>query len=183
MPAIHRDSKGYYRLFGLQPDASEDQIQLAYEAIEEMPIVERGASWTEITRAYSVLMEPGARRAYDAVETRPETRPVTRPLRIRQQRSFTLNDTRLLAACCVLLVGILAFVWYPLYGSRFRSFTAGDALVTTQGSPFGKVVQSVESHTFPAGGSAPAYLIELNGSRELRWFPMSDIKSSCRKAR
>ena len=179
MPAIHRDSKGYYRLFGLQPDATEDQIQLAYEALEEMPIVERGASWSDITRAYSVLMEPGARRAYDHVETRPGTLPP----RVYRRRQFTLNDTRLLAACCVLLVGILGFVWYPLYGSRFRSFSAGDALVTTQGAPFGKVVQSVEAHSFPAGGSSPAYLIELNGTRELRWFPMSDIKSSCRKAR
>jgi hypothetical protein len=174
MPTPHRDSKGYYRLLQVETGATREQIQLAYERLEEMSPAQRGGGWSEITRAYSVLINPAARRAYDQVETQR--------LRVRR-RPQVLNDVRLLVACVVLLVGILGFVWVPLYGSRLRSFSPGDALVTRHGSPFGTVVKTEERHTFPTGLSAPAYLVAVHGSGDLRWFPMNDVKASCRKAK
>ena len=36
MPGPHRDSKGYYRILQVALDASEEEIQLAYERIEEL---------------------------------------------------------------------------------------------------------------------------------------------------
>lgn len=170
----HRDSKGYYRLLQVETEATREQIQLAYERLEELPPAQRGALWSEITRAYTVLISPAGRRAYDQVETQR--------LRIRH-RPQLLNDVRVLAVCAVLLVGILGFVWVPLYGSRLRSFSPGDALVTTHGQPFGTVVKTEERHTFPTGLSAPAYLVAVHGSGDLRWFPMNDVKASCRRAK
>lgn len=174
MPGPHRDSKRYYRALQVEPDASEDQIQLAYERLEETSPGQRGASWSQIARAYAVLINPAARRAYDQLERQ-------RPRASHHRRM--LNDARLLAVCAVLLVGILGFVWVPLYGSRLRSFSPGDALVTMQGQPFGTVVKTEERHTFPTGLSAPAYLVAVHGSGDLRWFPMNDLKASCRKSK
>jgi hypothetical protein len=178
MPGPHRDGKGYYRLLQVALDASEEEIQLAYERIEELPDSARGAAWSEITRAYSVLKNQASRNAYD----RMETGPLHTTVRRRRATRLNLNNARVLIVCGVLMVGILGFVWVPLYGSRFRTFTAGDALVTTQGAPFGTVVKSEEDHTFPTGVSSGAYLVSVHGTGELRWFPMNDIKSSCRRA-
>lgn len=164
---------GYYRILRVAPDATEEQIQLAYEHLEEMAPERRGASWTEIMRAYMVLMDKAARRAYDALDTAPRKRP----------RKQLLNDARLLAVCVVLIVAIVGFVWVPLYGDRFRTFSPGDRLVTVSGRPFGTVVKSEERHIFPGASPAPAYLIETEPSRELRWFPAADIKGTCRRLR
>jgi len=82
----------------------------------------------------------------------------------------------------VLLLGILVFVWLPLYGSRFRTFSAGDRLVDRDGAPFGVVVQMSDQHEFDPGVKAPAYLIELSTDKQLRWYPAVDIQSTCRRA-
>jgi len=173
-PLPHRDSQGFYRALGVQPDATPEQIQLAYEALEELTSPHSGPLWIRITRAYDVLKSPESRRLYDNVETRPQI--------VRRRRLFSLNDVRLLVVCGVLLVGILGFVWVPLYGDRFRSFSPGDALIALKGESFGTVVRTEDPHTFPSGSVAPAYLIQLN-SGELRWYPMNDVKASCRHAR
>jgi len=174
MPVRHRDSQRFYKALGVQPDATPEQIQLAFEALEEST-PQAAPAWQRISRAYEVLKHPESRRLYDRVETKPE---VVR----RRLFTFSLNDVRLLVVCGVLLVGILGFVWVPLYGSRLRSFSPGDALVTVKGDPFGTVVRSEDIHRFPGGSTSAAYLIQL-GSGELRWYPMNDIKASCRQAR
>lgn len=176
----HRDSKGLYRLLGLTPEASEQQIQLAYEALlEAQPETWRGSK-AEVDRAYSILRNSNARRLYDYEETAPvpgSSTVAARPARTKSR----LDDVRVLAACFVLLVGILLFVWYPLYGNRLRSFSPGDRLVGLDGAAFGLVVQAEEMHVFP-NGTAPAFLVEVAATGELRWYPASDIKAICRKA-
>ena len=166
----HRDSLGYYRLLRVEPEASAEQIQLSFEMIEELPPDQRGASISKIENAYNILRNPATRLIYDRSERTP-----------LKQRSRRLDDVRLLAACLVVLVGILGFVWYPLYGGRLRSFSAGDHLVDVKGAAFGTVVQSEEIHGFPGQPSAPAYLIQTPLG-ELRWFPAADIQSICRRA-
>jgi len=172
----NRDSKGYYRILRLEPDATPEQIQLSYELLEELPDEERGASMSDVLRAYTVLKDPASRRVYDRMRTVP-TRPP------RRRRTGTLDDVRILIACCMLLVGILGFVWYPLYGNRLRSFSAGDQLVDLKGAPFGLVVKSDERHTFPNGAAASAYLVEVHSTGELVWYPSTDLTTTCRRAR
>ena len=169
----HRDSQGYYRALGLEPDATEEQIQLAYEAIGERPPADRVASMSEVERAYSVLKNPASRMVYDRTETSAP----------RHARKRYLNDLRVLAACLALLVGILGLVWLPLYGGRFRTFSAGDRLVDLDGASFGIVVQSHERHPFPGGALAPAYLVEMSLTKELRWFPVADLQAACRRSK
>jgi len=174
MPTPHRDSQGFYTLLGVEIDATENQIQLAYEALAEQAPEGRGATQAQLDRAYSVLKNADSRRAYDRIETSPPPR--------QRRKLIVLDDVRLLAACVVILVAILAFVWAPLYGSRFRSFSTGDRLVGLKGEPFGVVIQVEESHLFPTGISSAGYLVELNSTKELRWFPAADLAGTCRRA-
>lgn len=160
----------------LGTDASEEQIQLAYEMMCELPPEQMGSNRSRIERAYSVLIDSKSRAAYDRRECAP-----LRPQ--RKRLSLKLDDWRILAACAVLLTAILVFVWVPLYGSRFRSFSAGDDLLDLDGHPFGTILQSDEKHLFPGGVAATAYLVELKSSKETRWFPQADLQASCRRAR
>ena len=173
MPTPHKDSKGFYRTLMLEQDASEEQIQLAYEMLCEMSASQPHISKGQVERAYSVLINRSSRAAYDRLELTP----------VKKKRQWIrLNDKRLLAACVVLLVAILGLVWVPLYGSRFRSFEAGDQLVDLGGRTFGVVVESEERHAFPGGEAAPAYLVELSSTRELRWYPATDLQAACRRS-
>ncbi|HET6372156.1 MAG TPA: hypothetical protein VFG76_02540, partial [Candidatus Polarisedimenticolia bacterium] len=117
---------------------------------------------------------PASRQAYDRSETLPLK---------RRRATSRLNDPRLLAACVTLFIGILAFVWLPLYGSRFKTFETGDRLLDRSGFSFGVIVQSEEQHTFEGGVVAPAYLVKTAATGELRWFPMGDIQATCSKER
>jgi len=174
--ATHRDSQGFYRTLGVPIDASTEEIQRAYERMEEMPPGLRSCTMGQLSRAYSVLMDEACRRSYDQIEMAPRSTG-----RTRKRKGGFLADPRVLVAGIVLLVGILTFVWYPLYGGRLRSFSPGDRLVDLHGAAFGVVVEMDETHAFPGGISVPAYLVEMSSSKELRWFPAEDIKSSCRK--
>ncbi len=178
--AAHRDSQGLYRILGVSIDATSEEIQRAYERLEEMPSGLRSCTMGQLSRAYSVLIDEKCRRSYDQIEMSRAFSGRARS-RNRKKRTGFLRDPRVLVACVVLLAGIFVFVWYPLYGSRFRSFSTGDRLVDLEGASFGVVVQVDEMHAFPGGISVPAYLVELSPSRELRWFPADDIKSSCRR--
>ena len=180
MAKPHRDTKGYYRALGVPPTATDSEIRLSYVLLKKSS----GAGPTEdesdnpeideTTRAYNFLKNPERRRNYDRAETTGHA-PVNMKVK--------LDDVRVLIASVVLLAGILGFVWVPLYGSRFRTFAAGDRLVNTAGSAFGLVVRSEEAHLFPGGVMAPGFLIELPGTKELRWYPADDIKAACRKAK
>ena len=174
MPTPHRDSRGFYKALLLEPDASNEQIQLAYEMLCELPQDKMGASRGEIERAYAALIVPASREAYDRLETTPP--------RVAKA-SWSLNDGRLLAACVGLLVLILVFVWIPLYGSRLRSFSPGDQITSADGRPFGTIVQTEDRHAFPGGGVATGYLVELSGSQEMRWYPANDLRATCRRVR
>jgi len=182
MAKPHRDTKGYYRALGVPTTATDSEIRFAYVLLKgnEPPPTDEDEELLEVpdeaTRAYNFLKNPARRLSYDRAETTGFVSPVN------VSTNFKLDDMRILIACLVLLVGILGFVWVPLYGSRFRTFAAGDMLVSTTGSEFGRVVQSDERHTFPSGVMAPGYLIEMP-TKELRWFPATDIKGSCRKAK
>lgn len=146
---------------------------MAYERACELPPHARSATQGQLDRAYEILINSASRRVYDRLETTP----------IRRKRQLTLNNPLLLAISVVILVAVLGLVWVPLYGSRFRSFSAGDRLVDVHGASFGVVVKGEEMHQFQGGVSAPAYLVEMSSTKELRWFPATDLQAHCRHAR
>ena len=171
----HKDSKGYYRALGVAPQASDEEVHLAYALLKGSDEYSAGNGGLpdEIDRAWAVLKSPPQRQIYDRTETASR-----KLIRVK----LNLDDPRLLTACAALLVGLLVFVWVPLYGSRFRSFTPGDLLTDLKGSPFGTVVRSEARHHFANGIFAEAYLIQSARSDELRWYPVGDIQGVCRKA-
>ena len=172
----HRDTQGLYRVLRLKTTATYKEIQLAYEMLTEVSDRDRGASLPEIQRAYSVLVNPQFRAAYDKV-CLSTTRVVHKP-GVRR-----LDDWRILVGCIILFFAIIGFVWVPLYGSRFKTFAAGDTLVYSEnGSPFGVVVETAENHEFPGGIRVEGILVDLHDG-DLQWFPATDIRAACRKAK
>lgn len=182
-PRSHSDYLGYYATLGLKTEATSHDVQLAYEMLSEKADQKRGSSRVELDRAYRILMNPASRTSYDRVSR--SSRTISQPgrrIQARRQSGGRLDDWRILAACLVILFGILTFVWYPLYGSRLGSFSAGDRLVDAGGAPFGTIVKSEESHEFPTGVRVEAYLIQLHGSEDLRWIPATDVKAAYHRA-
>ena len=173
MPRPHPDNRGFYRILGVEPDATLEEIQIAYERLGYQDPAPEGAHRAQIQQAYRVLGSAPSRRNYDLINL-----GMGRDITVKSR----LDDVRLLFACGALLIGILTFVWYPLYGSRLRNFSAGDRLVDLKGSAFGRVIESSERHTFPSGVSSAAFLVEIDATGELRWFPVADIQAGCRRA-
>lgn len=171
---VHSDAHGYYRALRLTPEATRREIQLAYEMLTEVSDEERGATRAQVERAYAILVKPSSRKDYDRICTSTGRAVATRR---------PLDDWRVLAACFVLLVGILGFVWVPLYGDRLKSFDPGDRLIDRKGAPFGVVVEIADAHPFPSGVTTAGILIDLSDGTGPRWFPASDIRAICRKAR
>jgi len=169
----HRDTQGFYRLLRVKTHASRQEIQLAYEMLTEVSDAQRGATLQDIQRAYGILANPNSRAVYDKLCTMPEVKPKKRPL----------DDWRILAACIVLFIAIIGFVWVPLYGNRFKSFAAGDRLVDAESkAPFGVVVETAGAHEFPGGIRLEGILVDLHEGG-LQWFPAADIRATCSKAK
>ena len=177
--AKHKDSRGVYRALRVATDASDDEIRLSYALIKQnFEQGSRDPRWLAAQRAYDTLRVPGRRREYDQQQLRGR-----RGLKININfKKVNLDNPKLLAACCGILMAIFVLVWYPLYGARFRSFSPGDRLVDLKGRDFGVVVQAEEMHSFPGGPSGPGYLVERNDTRALQWYPALDLQGSCRKA-
>ncbi len=177
--AKHRDSRGYYRSLGVATDAGDDEIRLSYALLKQnFDEATNDPRWLAAQNAYDILRVPARRREYDAQEARGRIGKSKRG----RGASINLHNPKLLAVCCGLLLAVFVLVWVPLYGARFRSFTVGNKLVDLKGQPFGVVVQAEEMHSFPGGHAGPAYLIELNDSRLLQWYPALDLQGTCRRA-
>ncbi|MFQ5701886.1 MAG: hypothetical protein ACE5HU_08600 [Acidobacteriota bacterium] len=171
---VHLDHQGYYRLLRLDTDATAEEIQLAFEMLGEWSDEMRGAPMAQIERAYRALINPASRRTYDLVCTAPSQQA--------EPRRGRLDDWRVLAACLVVFLGIILFVWAPMLTTRFKSFSPGDHLLDQADQPFGVVVKSSDLHTFSANISSEAYLIRLDGSGDSRWFPAKEIRATFHRA-
>jgi len=67
----------------------------------------------------------------------------------------------------------------PAIRGAFVRFEPGDALVDVHsGRPFGEVARYDDSHAFPNGRSARAYLVELEDGAE-KWYPAQDLERNC----
>lgn len=173
----HKDTLGYYRTLRVSTDAGDDEIRLSYALLKQnFDEGSRDPRWLAAQKAYDVLRVPARRREYDTQQSRRGGGGMKLDIKLN------LNSPKLLATCCGLLLAIFVLIWYPLYGARFRSFTAGDHLVDLKGQEFGTVVQVEEMHTFPTGAAGPGYLIEKSDTRQLQWIPALDVQGACRKA-
>ena len=72
----------HYKILGVDPKATADIIQLAYNALADVYNVETGTSpdeqkFEEITLAQEVLMEPNSRKMFDAVRGGDDERDIS----------------------------------------------------------------------------------------------------------
>ncbi len=162
MPKKPLDVKGFYRIIRVDPEASPDEIRLAYAMAKQNAA---GAYLKRIDEAYGALKDPGRRAEYDHQG---------------HARANPLKSPYTLAGSIAALVLVLAVVFVPAMSRRLRSFSAGKALVDARsGRAFGVVVRHEEAHAFPQGGSSPAYLVRLAANGEERWYPARDIQETC----
>lgn len=161
-PQKPRDLKAYYRLLKIAPDASPDEVRLAYAMARSTA---EGTQLRRIEKAYEILRNPKRRAAYDK-EGQKNLAPLKSPL--------TLGIA--LAA----LIGIFVWLWLPEISLRRKSFRAGQTLVEIRsGRTFGEVVRYDPGHSFPDGVTGPAYLVKMGTSGSERWFPAIDLQATC----
>jgi curved DNA-binding protein CbpA len=156
------DLKGYYRTLKVSPGVEIDEIRLSYAMVRQNA---SGPHLKRVEEAFETLKDSTRRAAYDMEG-------------LEGTKIFKQPST--LAAAAALLVLIIAVVYGPGLLRGMKTFKQGQTLVETRtGRPFGVVVQYEDSHQFPQGGSAPAYLVRMAGSAELRWLPSYDLQSIC----
>jgi curved DNA-binding protein CbpA len=95
MPAIHRS---YYQVLGVQPDATQREIQRAYRRLARRyhPDLNRGSDarrrFDEVSNAYEVLHDPDLRAGYDRARAgRRERRDVTIRPAANERRDMAIH--------------------------------------------------------------------------------------------
>lgn len=156
------DTKGYYRLLKVAPDAPQDELSLAAAMAKSSasPALQK-----RIDEAYKVLRDPKKRAAYN----------------MEGIRGFEpLRSPATLVAAVVILIGIFVWLWLPEIRKRNKSFSTGQTLVETRTNRvFGEVIRFEARHEFPGGVTAPAYLVKLGEHGSERWFPAIDLQATC----
>ncbi len=156
------DTKGYYRALKVSPEASVDEIRLAYAMAKQNAA---GPYLARLEKAYDVLKDRESRAAYDAEG---------------QQRTNYLRNPLTLVACIVVLVAAFALLWLPGIRLRQKTFLTGQELVTiSTRAPFGEVLRYKPRHEFANGARGPAYLVRLAATGAERWFPAIDLQVTC----
>jgi curved DNA-binding protein CbpA len=161
--------KEYAALLGVSPNASREEISLAFALKKHEGRTGGGPSERELRDAFQALTNPEARARLEQ-----GGRAAAPMARARVSTLF------LLAALLGVLAGAVGFFVWPIYGHHLRSFQPNDRLVEARtGKPFGTVLESSHQHTFRNGKSGPAYRVRLaeNGAEE--WLPATDVKFLC----
>jgi len=156
------DLKGYYRTLKVRSDASAEEIRLSYAMARQDAA---GPFLRKIDEAFDTLRDATRRTAYDR-----------QGLEGRQ----ALKRPSTLAGAMALLAVVVAGVYGPELLRGLKKFRPGQTLVEARtGREFGEVVRFEDSHRFPQGGSAPAYLVRIAGSKDQRWLPAYDVQAVC----
>lgn len=165
-----QDPRGYYDILNVRPDASPEQIELAYALLKKSYQERRRAvDIARVQAAYETLRDVDRRRAYDGVRSRSSARQRTR-----------LSKTRVL----LVLVGIFVVVTLTIHGPSWKAdltrFSPGEALALAEtGEPFGTVLRFEARHMFGNRAVASAYLISPADGREKVWYPARDLTRIC----
>jgi hypothetical protein len=165
------DPKGYYAVLKVGPDASQQEIRLAYEFLKQAyKDGRKGLRIGMIQEAYETLSDSEQRDLYDrGGSSRPDGKS-------------RLHSVPLLVVLTLVFLGVLAYAVGPVIMAHFTTFEAGDELYwkRTQ-KPFGVVVTFDARHEFEGGEAVPAYQIEISAGQDPVWFPARDLNRNCRR--
>jgi len=166
MPPLHLEP--YLKQFGLKPGATFQQVTARYFAcLEEFPPkmdAKQKAEKERFDHAYAIL-----KRAYKSEAPRERTawKPAKKPRVSMRSKAITAGIVVALAAG----VGILLAMNYSEIKVRVSNYEAGDVVRWNDSStPYGKILQYSESHSFGVGQPGPAYEIQLDGTTEAVWI-------------
>ncbi len=163
MPEGFQDMRGYYAILRLSPGVSLEEVEQAYQALEEEWRSDRDVPRFQIQEAYRFLTDPENKSAYDA-QCRPKVELPSKT------RTIMLGGVMML----LLVIGGFVFPGFLLGGPE--PFDAGDVLVHPNGKEvLGVVIMLELSHHFPNAMIGEAYLIE-SPAGERRWYPAGDLE-------
>jgi curved DNA-binding protein CbpA len=163
------DRSGYYAVLHISPDASQQEIRLAYEFLKQAYKDGRKTlNIGKIQSAYETLKDSKQRDLYDrGGSSRPGGRS-------------RLQSVPLLVTLLLVFSGVLAFTVGPVIKSYFTTFDAGDELYWKRtGKPLGVVLAYDAEHESDSGVTAPGYQIEIRSGDEPVWFPALDLNRNC----
>ena len=172
----NRDPRGFYAALNVSPDASREEIRLAYSFFKQAyKRGQRSLDISTIQLARETLDDPARRRDYD------KSRSSGSGLLTRADGTSRLNSVRLLVVLAMLFVGVLAIALGPNIAARFVTFEAGTELYWKQTSkPLGSVLEYAAAHEFEDGRHSSAYRIQLVSGGEPVWFAAPDLNFNCR---
>jgi hypothetical protein len=158
------DPNGYYAALNLKPEATQQEIRLAYELLKQAYKGRGKKLDAKIRAAYEVLGDPQRRKEY--VKERP-------------RGTSPLNSVPLLVVLLVCLLGVAAFLFAPSIMATFITFETGDNLHWKETmNPLGVVLEYDAAHRFDGGTPGPAYLIEPTAGPPM-WYPAGDLNRHC----
>jgi curved DNA-binding protein CbpA len=138
------DRRGYYAVLNISPEASRQEIRLAYEFLKQAykdgrKILNIG----KIQSAYETLSDGRQRDLYD------------RGGSSRPGGGSRLQSVPLLVTLLLIFLGVLAFAVGPVIKSHFTTFDAGDELYWKRtGKPLGVVLAYDARHESDSGVAA-----------------------------
>lgn len=160
----HQDLQDHYDILRLPHGARLEEVERAFQALEEEWRLCQSLPRFQIQEAYRFLSDPEKKAAYDAQRApkEPAAPSRTRPM--------------ILGGILTVLFVIGGFVFPGFLLGGPERFNAGDVLVHTGGKGvLGRVLRVESSHHFPNAVRGRAYLIESN-PREQRWYPAGDLE-------
>jgi curved DNA-binding protein CbpA len=170
-----RDPEGLYAALNVSPDASQQEIKLAYTFLKQA--YRKGVRSVKIGKvreAYGRLGTPAERKKYDAGKQ-------SRLPRLRRPDGTTaLNSAPLLAGLALMLLVVTAFVFGPAVRARFVTFDPGTRLYWKDtGRTLGTVIKLERDHLFAEGRRGSAYQIDMGSGGEPVWFAATDLALNC----
>lgn len=166
----NHDRKGYYAILNVSPDASQQEIRLAYELLKQArKRGRRNLDMDKIQSAYETLSDSEQREIYDrGGSSRPDGKS-------------RLHSVPLLVTLTLVFFGVLAFAVGPIITAHFTTFEAGDELYWKRTKkPLGTVLAYEPRHEFESGATMPAYQIEVSSGQDPVWFSARDLNRNCR---
>ncbi len=161
-----RDPLGYYAALNIGPDASRQEIRLAWEFVKNAP----ASRQAKIREAYAVLIRPERRQLYDSGRMKG-----ARPLVPRELRKH-LNSVAVLAVLLLVFGTIILYGFGDDLRAGLTSFSPGDELAWNDGTPLGTVLAYEGDHVFPSGVRGAGYQVRPADGGEDVWYPASDLK-------
>jgi curved DNA-binding protein CbpA len=167
-----RDPKGYYAVLNISPEASHQEIRLAYSFLKQAyKDGKKNLNIGLIQAAYETLSDSEQRDLYDKGGASSRSGGRSR-----------LHSVPLLVTLLVVLLGVLAFAVGPVMKAHFTTFDAGAELYWKRtGKPVGVVLAYDPAHEFESGAATPAYQVEIRSGAEPVWFSAWDLNRNCER--